>query len=79
MTTYFGVIDVYFANVLSPKQYAGKRLMNLKGSFGKAILWFLPEGSSLPDNRKPVHFNYLDTRNTAQIYTGDEPVGEEET
>lgn len=106
MATHFGKIDVYFTNVLSPKTYAGKRIMNLKGAFGKAILWFLPEGSSLPDNRKrsgqnvfdvyyrindweaildilrnetPVYFNYQDTSNAAQIYTGDEPVGEEET
>lgn len=106
MATHFGRIDFYFTNVLSPKTYAGKRLMNLTGTFGKAILWFLPEGSSLPDNRKrpgqnvfdvyyhiddweaildvlrnetPVHFNYQDTSNAAQIYTGDEPVGEEET
>ena len=106
MSTHFGQIDVYFINVLSPKTYGGKRLMNLSGSFGKAILWFLPQGSSLPDNRKrpnqnvfdvyyhmddweavldvlrnetPVYFSYQDTRNAAQIYTGNEPVGEEET
>lgn len=106
MTTHFGSIDVYFTNVMSPKVYAGKRILNLKGAFGKAILWFLPEGSSLPDNRKrsgqfvfdvyycikdweavldilrnesPVYFNYNDTNNAAQIYTGEEPVGEEET
>ena len=106
MATHFGKIDVYFTNVLSPKPYAGRRLMNLKGTFGKAILWFLPEGTPLPDNRKragqdvfdvyyhigdwdaildvlrnetPVYFNYQDTSNAAQIYTGDEPVGEEET
>lgn len=106
MATYFGQIDVYFANVLSPKVYGGKRIMNLSGSFGKAILWFMPQGSSLPDNRKrpnqnvfdvyyhiddwealmdilrnekPVYFNYQDKTNAAQIYTGSEPVGEEET
>ena len=105
MTTHFGEIDVYFTNILSPKVYAGRRLMNLSGAFGKAILWFLPEGTALPDNRKrphqdvfdvyyyiddweaildilrnekPVYFNYRDTNNAAQIYTGDEPVGEEE-
>jgi hypothetical protein len=106
MTVHFGKIDVYFSNILSPKIYAGKRIINLKGTFGKAILWFLPDGSSLPDNRKrteknvfdvyyhtadwgaiidllrnetPVYFNYHETSNAAQIYTGDEPVGEEET
>ena len=105
MATYFGKIDSYFTNVLSPKTYAGKRLMNLSGSFGKAILWFLPDGTTLPDNRKragqnvfnvhyyindwaaildilrnekPVYFNFSDTSNAAQIYTGNEPVGEEE-
>lgn len=105
MATYFGKIDTYFVNVLSPKNYGGKRMMNLNGSFGKAILWFLPEGSSLPNNRKrtnqnvfdvyyildawgaildvlrnesPVYFNYTDTSNAAQIYTGSEPVGEGE-
>lgn len=106
MSTHFGQIDVYFLNILSPKNYGGKRLMNLSGSFGKAILWFLPSGSSLPDNRMrpnqnvfdiyysvddweavldvlrnetPVYFNYQDTSNAAQIYTGNEPVGEEES
>ena len=52
MTTYFGKIDVYFVNVLSPKAYNGKRLMNVSGSFGKAILWFYPDDSPLPDNSK---------------------------
>ena len=106
MTTHFGKIDVYFTNILSPKAYAGKRIINLKGAFGKAILWFWPEGSALPNNRMrpgqdvfdvyyyiddweaildilrnetPVYFNYSDTSNAAQIYTGDEPVGEEDT
>lgn len=106
MATHFGKIDFYFTNVLSPKVYGGKRLMNLKGEFGKAILWFLPNASSLPDNSKltgqdvfyiyyhtsdweavldvlrnetPVYFNYVEENKTAQIYTGDEPVGEEET
>lgn len=106
MTTHFGKIDIYFTNILSPKVYAGKRVMNLTGAFGKAVLWFLPEGGALPDNRKrpgqdvfdvyyyiadweavldilrnetPVYFNYQDTSNAAQIYTGNEPVGEEET
>ncbi len=105
MSTYFGKIDTYFVNLLSPKAYSGKRIMNLSGSFGKAIIWFLPESSALPDNRKrpdqdvfdvyyhmdawgtlidvlrnesPVYFNYYDSLNTAQIYTGKEPVGEEE-
>lgn len=105
MSTYFGQIDEYFLNVLSPKSYEGKRLMNLVGDFGKAILWFFPSGSSLPDNskrsnqnmfdiyysiddweavldvlrnEKPVYFNYRDTNNAAQIYTGKEPVGEGE-
>ena len=106
MATYLGQIDDYSSNVLSPKVYGGKRLMNIRGSFGTAILWFMPQGSSLPDNRKrpnqnifdvyyhiddweaiidllrnetPVYFNYSDTSNAAQIYTGNEPVGEEET
>ena len=30
-------------------------------------------------NETPVHFNYQDTSNAAQIYTGSEPVGEEES
>ena len=106
MATYFGQVDTYFVNLLSPKVYGGKRMMNLNGSFGKAILWFMPQGSSLPDNRKrpnssvfdvyyhiddwdavidvlrnetPVYFNYRDTSNAAQLYTGKEPVGEEES
>lgn len=105
MAVHFGKIDTYTVNVLSPKQYGGKRLMNLSGSFGKAILWFLPEGTSLPDNRKrsgqdvfdvyysmnswaalldvlrnegPLYFNFSDTSNAAQIYTGQEPIGEGE-
>ena len=105
MAVHFGTIDFYFVNVLSPKPYSGKRLMNLTGVFGKAILWFLPERSTLPDNKKrpgqdvfdvyyhmdawapiidvlrnekPVYFNYNDTANTAQMYTGKEPVGEGE-
>lgn len=105
MATYFGKIDTYFANVLSPKNYGGKRVINLNGSFGKAIIWFLPDGSTLPDNRKranqntfdiyyhmdawaaivdilrnesPVYFNFSDTSNAAQIYSGSEPVGEGE-
>jgi hypothetical protein len=79
--------------------------MNIKGSFGKAILWFLPQGSSLPDNKKrsgqnifdvyyhmdaweplidvlrnegPVYFNYSELHKAAQIYTGQEPIGEGE-
>jgi len=106
MTAHFGKIDTYFVNMLSPKNYAGKRIMNLEGVFGKAILWFMPEGDLLPDNRMrsgrdvfdvyyhtdawaaildvlrnetPVYFNYQDSNNAAQIYTGREPVGEEES
>lgn len=106
MTVYHGAIDTYTMNVLSPKAYNGRRLMNIKGSFGTAILWFHEEGATLPDNRKrtnqnifdvyyhasywqpivdllrnetPVYFNYSDTSNAAQIYTGNEPVGEGET
>ncbi len=29
-------------------------------------------------NESPVHFNYSDSSNSAQIYTGHEPVGEGE-
>lgn len=106
MASHFGQIDAYFMNVLSPKVYGGKRLINLNGGFGKAILWFMPQGGILPDNKKrpnqnvfdvyyhvedwavvvdmlrnetPVYFNYQDTNNAVQIYTGQEPVGEEET
>lgn len=106
MATHFGKIDTYFVNVLSPKNYGGKRMMNLKGSFGVAILWFLAEENSLPDNRiranqnvfdvyyhlgawdaiidilrneSPVYFNFNETSKAAQIYTGNEPVGEEES
>ena len=106
MATYFGSIDNYTVNVLSPKAYNGRRLMNLKGNFGTALLWFYPEGTPLPDNSKragqdifniyydssywqplldvlrnesPVYFNYSDTSNAAQIYTGNEPVGEGES
>jgi hypothetical protein len=105
MATYFGKIDTYFVNVLSPNPYNGKRLMNLNGSFGKAILWFLPESSALSENQKrsgqntfdvyyhldswealidvlrnegPVYFNFSDTSKAAQIYTGQEAVGEGE-
>ncbi len=105
MTVHFGEIDTYFVNVLSPNPWGGKRLMNIEGSFGKAILWFLPEDMVLPGNQKrpgqdvfdvyyrlatwdglldvlrnesPVYFNYSDTSNAAQIYTGREPIGEGE-
>ncbi len=105
MATHFGIINTYFANMLAPKPYGGKRLMNLNGSFGKAIVWFIPDNSPLPDNQKhsgenvfdvyyhtsdwdalidllrnekPVHFNYYEANNSVQIYTGTEPVGEEE-
>jgi hypothetical protein len=60
MAAYGGQIDVYFANVLSPKFYGGRRIMNLGGSFGKAILWFMPQGSSLPDNQKRPNQNVFD-------------------
>ncbi len=106
MTAYFGKIDAYFINIFSDKSDGAERHMNLNGTFGKAILWFMPQGRPLPENRKrsgqnlfdvyyritdweaildvlrnetPVYFNYQDTNNTAQIYTGDEPVGEGET
>ena len=106
MAVFSGEIETYTVNVLSPKQYNGRRLMNLAGSFGTAILWFHPDDAALPDNRKrsgqnlfdiyysmscwtavldvlrnesPVYFNYSDTSNAAQIYSGREPVGEEET
>jgi hypothetical protein len=106
MAVFSGAIETYTVNVLSPRPYNGRRLMNLRGSFGNAILWFYPEDAALPDNRKrsnqnifevhypmsswaalldvlrnesPVYFNYSDTSNAAQIYTGQEPVGEEET
>ena len=52
MATYFGTIDSYFVNILSPRPFNGKRLISISGSFGAATLWFLPEDSSLPDNRK---------------------------
>jgi len=105
MAIYFGQIDTYFINMLSPKTYAGKRLMNLNGSFGKVIVWFIPDSIDLPDNQKrsgqnvfdvyyhlsdwaavtdllrnekPVYFNFNDANNSSQIYTGSEPVGEEE-
>ena len=105
MAVFFGEIDTYFVNLLSPKQYNGRRLINLRGSFGTAVLWFHPEDAALPDNRKragqdifdvyyhvsawaplidvlrnesPVYFTYSDTSNAVQIYTGQEPVGEEE-
>ena len=106
MAVFSGEIETYTVNVLSPKHYNGRRLMNLRGSFGAAILWFYPEDAALPDNRKrsgqntfdvyypmsswsalldvlrnesPVYFSYSDSSNAAQIYTGREPVGEEET
>jgi hypothetical protein len=106
MTVYSGSIESYTVNVLSPKPYNGRRLMNIKGSFGTAILWFYQDDATLPDNRKrtnqnifdvyyqanlwqpvldilrnesPVYFNFSDTSNAAQIYTGNEPVGEGET
>lgn len=105
MTVHFGEIDTYFVNVLSQSPWGGKRLMNVKGSFGKAILWFFPESMALPSNQKlpgqdvfyvyyrlatwdglldvlrnesPVYFNYSDTSDAAQIYTGQEPIGEGE-
>lgn len=106
MAVFFGEIETYTVNVLSPKPYNGRRLINLAGSFGSVVLWFYPEDTTLPENRKrsgqnifdvhyhldswsavldvlrnesPVYFNYSDTSNAAQIYTGREPVGEEET
>ena len=106
MSVYSGAIETYTVNVLSPKAYNGRRLMNIKGSFGTAILWFYQDDATLPDNRKrsnqsifdvyyhssywevvtdvlrnesPVYFNFSDTSNAAQIYTGSEPVGEGES
>ena len=105
MTLYHGEIETYTANVLSPKQYNGRRLMSLSGSYGSAFLWFYPEDATLPDNRKragqnmfdvyypmsywtavldllrnesPLYFNFSDSSNAVQIYSGREPVGEEE-
>ena len=105
MATYYGNIDTYFVNILSPKAYGGKRRMNIKGNFGIAHLIFYPLGEALPNNRKrpdqhvfdiyynidsweavldvlrnegPLTFLYSDISNTAQIYTGNEPVGEGE-
>ena len=60
MSVYSGRIDTYSVNVLSPKQYNGRRLMNLQGSFGSAILWFHPDGATLPDNRKRTSQNIFD-------------------
>lgn len=60
MATYFGKIDVYFVNVLSPKAYNGRRIMNISGSFGKAILWFFPQSVSLPDNRRRAEQDVFD-------------------
>ena len=106
MTVYSGQVETYTVNVLSPKPYNGRRLMGLKGSFGNAVIWFYPDGETLPDNRKrsgqnlfdvyhhmsawpalvdvlrnesPVHFVFSDSSNSAQVYTGHEPVGEEES
>ncbi len=105
MTVYSGAIDNYTVNLLSPKPYNGRHLMNIKGSFGTAVLWFHADDATLPDNRKrtnqnifdvyyharhwaplldvlrnesPVYFNFSDTSNAAQVYTGNEPVGEGE-
>lgn len=60
MAHHFGRIDTYFANILSPEPYAGRRLMNLTGSFGKAILWFHPDGATLPQNGKRSGQNVFD-------------------
>lgn len=106
MATYFGQIDTYTVNILSPIAYNGRRVMDLIGSFGKTVLWFYPDDTTSPDNQKrsgqeifdiyynvrdwqaiidvlrhesPVYFNYSDSHNAAQMYTGREPVGEEET
>ena len=106
MANFFGSIDSYTLNLLSPKAYQGRRLMVIKGSFGVATLWFHPDDATLPNNEKtqgqdsfrvyyhlrdwasmldmlrnesPVYFNYSDTANAAQILTGNEPVGEEES
>lgn len=105
MAIHFGQIDAYFINMLAPKSYGGKRLINLVGSFGRAVVWFIPDGHTLPNNakrpvtgffdvyyhvrdweaivdllrhEKPVYFNFNDVNNSAQIYTGSEPVGEGE-
>ena len=60
MTMFSGAIDNYTVNVLSPKPYNGRRLMNIKGSFGTAILWFYPDDATLPDNRKRSNQNIFD-------------------
>jgi len=105
MATHFGQIDAYFINMLDPKTHGGKRLINLFGSFGRAVVWFIPDGHPLPGNKirsithfidvhyhirdweaivdilrheKPVYFNFNEADNSAQIYTGSEPVGEDE-
>ena len=105
MAVHSGLIDTYSVNVLSPVPYDGKRLIGLSGSFGRAFLWFYPESTSLPANRKragrdmfdvhyhesawgaivdvlrnesPVRFSFSESNGATQIYTGQEPVGEEE-
>lgn len=60
MAVYFGKIDTYFVNILSPKAYAGRRIINLHGAFGKAILLFLPQNDPLPENRKYASQNVFD-------------------
>jgi len=104
MANYFGAIDSYTVNVLSPQNFSNRRLMLLFGSFGIAKLWFYADDATLPDNSKtsgqdrftayfpasywqpildvlrnesPVYFNFFEP-NGVQIYTGSEPVGEEE-
>lgn len=61
MARYSGEIETYFVNIISPQNY-GRSLITLVGSFGRAMLKFLPEDMTLADNSKH------DTANDFYIY-----------
>ena len=107
MANYYGKIDTYTLKIETPNVHTNyKRLIYLKGSFGLAFVYFVPEGGQLGTNRKridgnvfdvylwesawdpvvdivrnekPVSFYYKSDSNTAYLYTGNEPIGEEES
>ena len=59
MATYSGEIEKYFVNIISPQTSSGS-LITLRGEFGRAVLKFLPEGATLPDNRKHDTADHFD-------------------
>jgi hypothetical protein len=77
MTQYQGNVQSYVLEIESPNNpYTHNSVITLHGAFGLAILYFVPQDGQLDSwphftdllrNEKPVHFQYDDSNNTAQI------------